>query len=145
MASVKLTFNSVEYKVLCQTVQVGWKNNVTAKPKVNGGTVVEAQTHSFENPTYTLQGVQLTEESGTLTYQALLQMAKNRYDGTNKVLLTVDYGVNTTKPLVGSNGTSTNIPVVITGFSFPINASDTYSGSNSFYLPALTITLQETA
>lgn len=145
--SVKLTFDSVDYTVLCQTVQVGWNNNIVAKPKVNGGSVVEAQTLGFENPTYTLQGVQLTEEAGTLMYSTLISMAKNQYDGSNGITLTVDYGSTSSKLLVGSDGTTTAIPVVVKSFSFPIAVKDGMydNGSNKFYVPTLNINLQETA
>lgn len=146
-----MTFNSTVYQVFCQTVQVSWSNNTTAKPKVNGSTVVEVQTHSFENPTYTLQGVQLIEDVSSstftaLTYPTLLSMARNKYDGTNGITFSVDYGVSSSKYLVGSNGSTTAIPVVIKSFNFPINTMDIYSdGSNKWHLPALTIVLQETA
>lgn len=144
-AYVKLTFGGEDYIVKCQGVQVAFTANTTAKPKVNAGSVTEVQTHGFENPLYTLQGVQLTEESSTLTYGAILSMAKNKYDGTNGITLTVNYGVSADKLLVASDGVTTAIPVVVKSFNFPIPVADIYEGASRFHLPVLSITLQETA
>lgn len=83
---------SESYRVDCSSVQVGFNNKVLAKPSANGGSVVEVQKQSFENPIYVLQGVLMSEISGTLTYDKLLEYAKLDTTGDGDYLvLEVDY------------------------------------------------------
>ena len=151
MSSVTLTYGGVPFTVYCNTVQVGWKNNNMAKSKANGGSVVEVVTQSFENPVYTLQGVHLVNEglesTSVMTYSDLLAMAKNQYTGSNAITLGFTYSQSgSTESLVGSDGSTTAIPVVIESFNFPINARNKYSdGTNEYYIPVGTIVLRETA
>ena len=149
MSEVKLTYNSTDYIVRCNSVQPAWTNNLEGKPDANGTSAVEVHTNSFENPMYNIQGVVITEEAGTLTYAALLTMAKVKYDGTSttRITLTVDYGENSAKNLVSSDGSTTAIPVVVKSFSptIAVSGGKFDTGSNKVFVPQGSIVLKETA
>ena len=145
MSNIKLTFNSNEYNVSCSNITIGWKSNTVAKANANGTEAVEVQTQSFENPSYSLQGVGLIEGAGNLTYAILLDMAKNKYNGSNGITLTVDYGVGGTDLLVGSDGTTTDIPVVIKSFNFPIDTKEYDDDGTRRHILTGSIMLMETA
>lgn len=138
MTYIKLTYNGVEYKVPATGVTVGMQGNVFNKPNVNGDSVSVVQTQSFTNPLYTIQGVHFTGATGTLSYPVLLSMLKHKYDGSNAITLEVQYGDSSL--LVGSDGSSTLIPVVVKSFNFPIQTTDSVNG----YMPIGSITLLET-
>jgi len=138
MTYIKLTYNNTEYLVPATGVTVGMQNNVFSETSVNGSSVSEVQTQSFTNPLYNIQGVHFTGVSGTLTYGVLLSMLKHKYDGTNEITLEVRYGDST--DLVGSDGLTTVIPVVVKSFNFPILTTDSQDG----YMPVGTIQLLET-
>jgi len=150
MSQVKLTYGGSDYIVYCDTVVVGWKNNNVIKPNANGTSVVEAQTQGFDNPIYTLQRVHLKNEgletSTDMTYNDLLTMTKNQYNGSNAITLTFTFSNSgSTETQVGSDGSSP-IKVVIDTFNFPISATTEYDdGTNKFHIPVGTITLRETA
>lgn len=149
--NITLTFGGVTYGVLCQGVLIGWTNNTVSKPNANGTSVSEIQTQSFENPLYTLRNVELLESSSLygsamLTYPVLISMLKNKYDGTNGILLSVNYGASSSKKLVRSDGVTEDIPVVIKSFSPTIGLDKTYDGSATTYnMTGFNLVLQETA
>lgn len=78
--------------IRCNTVLVGMKKNNSVKPIENGTAQAEVSTMGFDNCTYSIQGVTITGEAGTLTYKNLLELLKLQYDGTNAPTLTVRYG-----------------------------------------------------
>ena len=134
MGNIYLNYNSTDYPVYCDQVSIAWKNNNDGKPDANNTEAYEVQTQSFDNPVYRLQNAQLT---GTLTYSVLLNMAKNKYTGSNAITLKVNYGGTY---LVASDVSTTSIPVVIDSFSVNINHKDSKEGT----IPSYNITLRET-
>jgi hypothetical protein len=124
--------------ILCDGVTVGFKRDVDLKPNANGGTLAYAQTQGQENPTISLRNVQFNGGTNVLTYTDLLALSKINYDGSNAPTLQVNYGPSS--QLVGFNGSTTSIPVVIKDFTFNIDARDTKDG----YLPSASINLVET-
>jgi hypothetical protein len=152
MAQAKLTFNGTEYNVPCSGISVSGQKNVDIKPNANIDGPVEAQTMAFENLSFNIQGVRYTGTAGDLTYAALLSMYRHKYSGpaasgTNgPITLEVSYGParvtgGTETDLVGSDGVTTSIKVVVKSFTFPLNTQD----STNAYLPVGNITLVETA
>lgn len=123
------------YNIYASSIQVSFKNNNTSKPNANGGSATTVQTQSFDNPMYSLQGVLINNDSGTLTYAKLLEAAKYR-SATNPLLLLVNYGTD----LVASDGTSTAIPVVVNSYNFPL----TTDKSEGYNVGGVTITFMET-
>ena len=138
MTYVKLTHDGTTYTVQATSVTVGGQANIVTTPDANGTEVTEVQTLSFANPIYNIQGVHFTGVADTLTYSALLDMLKHKYDGTNAITLQVRYGEDV--DLVGSDGTTTSIPVVVKNFNFPITTKDSKDG----YMPVASIQLVET-
>ena len=138
MTYVKLTYSGTTYLVQATSVTVGGQANITSNPDANGTAVVEVQTQSFNNLAYNIQGVHFTGSAGTLTYHIMLEMLKQKYDGTNAITLQVQYGTST--DLVGSDGATTSIPIVVKSFNFPIKTTDSKDG----YMPVATIQLIET-
>lgn len=128
--------------IVCQRVTAGHKREVNTDPNANGTSIVEAQTQSYENPTYSLSGVRFTGASGVLTYADCVTLAKLNYDGTNAPLLTVSYGKpGSTSVLSDNAGGTTGIKVVLTNFTTNIDTTDSQGG----YLPITQITFRETA
>jgi hypothetical protein len=125
-------------QVIGDKVTVSGKKNNVVVPNANVSSIVEVQTQSYENPKYIISNVMLTGSSGILTYPQILQMYRWKYTGTNKIYLTVGYGTAST--LVGVDGTTTSIPVMLDDFSLDISAKDTKSA----YLPTASLTFVET-
>lgn len=141
MASVTITSSALSPStktVVCSQVLVGMKRDVVTNPNANPTYLSYAQTQGVENPTYVLQGVMFTGGSGVLTYADLLTLLKLNYSGSNAPTLSVVYGTSTS--LVGYDGSTTAIPVVVKDFTFPIDVRDSRNG----YLPSLNINLVET-
>jgi len=138
MTYIKITYNSTTYVVNGTSVTVAGQSNTFSKPNANGTDIVEVQTQSFNNPLYNIGGIHFTGASGTLSYPILLSMLKHKYDGTNAITLEVQYGNGTN--LVGSDGVTTSIPVIVKSFNFPINTGDTDDG----YMPVASLNLIET-
>jgi hypothetical protein len=123
-------FNTSTYWVTCSGASLSWRNNVVANPNANGGSVVEVQTQSFENPTITLNNVILLEgstgSSTNLNYNTLVQLAKIKYDGTLTYLTLKIYTRQranfsaTEYPLINSALATSGIRVCITNFNFQI-------------------------
>jgi hypothetical protein len=155
MAEVKLIFHSgfltYTYKVYCNSVQVGWRNNNTAKPRVNGGAVVDVLTHGFENPTYTLRGVTLTKmktSTGLLTYEDLLLMSKSTNTTVSYIELSANHALNysdATAVLLDSAGNDAGIRVVIDSFNFTMDMNALCNSGNKDYILSGDIILRETA
>lgn len=150
MSTVTLTNPNVNsgtaVKVHCQKVIVGWQNNTFSKSTPGDFTVSEVQKNSFDNPTIALQAVNLVDstisgDANSLTYAQLLSFAKNEYDGTSgtQTTLNITYGDST--QLVGSDGSTTAIPVEIESFNMTMDTTD----SDDAYVPTITITVRETA
>jgi hypothetical protein len=124
--------------VRCQSVQVGLKKNNEVKPIDNGTALAYVQTVSYENPRYSIRGVHFTGETGTLTYADVLALIRLKYGTSSAPTLTVTYGTSST--LVGADGTTTAIKVILDSADFPIDTGD----SNRGYLPVATLNFIET-
>jgi len=144
MTYVKIVHTSLtptEVKVYCNQVTTSWRNNTDKKPNANGTTAVEINTKSFENPTYRLQGVHFKlSDTTSLQYAQLISLSKLKYDGTNAPVLKVNYGSGTGYNLVGSDGTSTSIKVIIDSWDFPLDVSSSLNAN----VPIGSISLTET-
>ncbi len=124
--------------VLASAVSVGLRKNITVQAPENGDNLGYVQTQSYENPRYAIRGVHFTGASGTLTYADVLNLIKLKYGDVAAPTLTVTYG--TTSTLVGSDGTSTAIKVILESCDFPIDVSDSKNG----YMPVATLNFVET-
>lgn len=112
------------------SVGVAYSVNTDATPYANGGEVSEVQNQTFSNPVYTLQGVLITERSGSITYDKLREFATRKYDPTDKyLLLKIDYGVDSSTLLPDSAGGTTGIKVVIKSFNANIT-TDRYADTD---------------
>ncbi len=158
-ASVTLTHPSINsgvaVRILCDQVTVGGKRSNIADPNENNeGTQVQVQTQSPQNLIYTIRGVHFTNQTNTLTYAHILTLYRAKYDGTilgssAAALFTVSYGgvdsagkySNTPISLVGFDGTTTSLRVVLDDFNFPVDVKDSKDG----YRPIASMTLRETA
>lgn len=111
-------------------VTVAYNVNVTAEPYANGSSVAEAQTQTFNNPTYALQGVIITERSGSVTYDKLREWATRQYNSSEKYLtLKIDYGDTSSTLLTDSSGATEGIRVVLKSFNASIG-KDRYIDTN---------------
>ena len=137
MTHIKLVYSGTEYAVRATGVTIGGRTNTYNTPNANGTAAVEVQTQSFENPTYSIQGIHFVEGSTNLSYTNLLSMYKHKYTGSNPIYLLVKYEDT---DLVASDGTSTSIPVVMSGFNFPIKTNESRDG----YMPVGSATFIET-
>lgn len=151
MASVNLSVKNSSgstlntYKVDCASVQIGWSNSLDTKPYANSLSlgVSEVQKNGFENPIYNLQGVIITERSGTLSYADIVSIAKQTTGSSdNYLVLDVDYGSGSTK-LIDSAEASSGIKVVLKSFNFNIGLDTRYGDTNRAMTG--TIVLQESA
>jgi hypothetical protein len=119
-------------------LQIGLKANTSVNPKPNGTAVTEVQTHSFENPRYTIQNVQLGPGATDLTIAQLHAMVKLAFDGTNPIYLRCQYGGDV--DVVGSDGITTEIPVLLESAPVVIDPTD----SKDAYRPVVNLTFTET-
>ncbi len=126
-----------EIIIKCNNLTISGRKNIKNDPNANGLDKVEVQTQSFNNPIYSVSGINFTGEIGTLTMSHLWQLLKLKYDGTNPILLSGTYG-NGTK-LIGINA-ELEIPVIMDSFNFNISTRDTLNG----YMPSGNITFIET-
>lgn len=147
MAVITLTSSALTgspVRVLCSSVTVGLKKNLSNKPIENGTNLAEINTLSFNNPTYTLNNVKITGASGTLTFKNMLELLKLNYDGTNAPTLTITYGPSTTLEHMEADNnlaiTAEAIPVILDAGSIVISAEDSRNG----YLPMASLTFIET-
>ena len=106
--------------IQCSGVSISFNNQIVAKPSANGGSVVEVQKQSFENPIYSLQGVNITEISGSLTYAKLLEYAKLESTGSgNYLVLEINYSSGGAT-LPDSAGLTAGIKVVLRSYNVSI-------------------------
>jgi Flp pilus assembly protein TadG len=143
MAIVNLTYNGTTYRVLCNNVTVGGTKSVDVKPYANISGPVEGQTLAYENLTFNIQGIHYTGDSGTLTWDKMLEMYTHIYDNNaigehGPIILNVTYGDSSV--LTGLSGLA-DIKVLVKTFSLPLDAKN----SKGAYLPVGNITLVETA
>jgi len=143
MANITLTNTSLtptSLTIKCASVTPNYKANLVVKPNANKEGPVEAQTQSFENPTYTLGNVHyLLDNTNSIQQSHLLELLRLKYDGSNYSTLTVTYGDNDTV-LADVLGATSGIKVVLETFGYPINVTDTRKG----YMPVGNIIFRET-
>jgi hypothetical protein len=152
-ATITLTHPSINggaaVHILCDRITVSGKKTVIANPNSNStDELVEVQTQSVENLSYSVAGIHYTGASGTLTYGDVLILLRHKYGGAAatganaQALLTVTYGqAGSTTNLIGFDGSTTSIPVVLKDFNFPIDTRDSKEG----YMPIGSLTFLETA
>lgn len=143
MTIVTLKYSGTSYNVYCNNISIGWKNNNSGKPYVNNTTPYSVQTNTFDNPIYTVQGVQLVGSSGSLTYAALLTMSKVQYTGSNPIYLKFYTGVDGVLTQVpdstGTTGTD-GIKVILDSWNMNVVHNDSAEGK----IPTVTLTFRET-
>lgn len=144
MTSLQIKHTSINggsyINISSNNVTVGGKKNNIASPNANlNGSIVEVQTQSIENLTYNIPNVHFTGSSTVLSYADVLTLYRATFDGTNPAYLKVVYGTATS--LVGVDGTTVEIPVILQSFSFPVNVKDSRDG----YMPIGNLTFIETA
>jgi hypothetical protein len=128
-------------RILCKSVTVSFDKNVSVQPLENGSSAAEANTSSFNNPKIVLNGVNLTEATGTLTIDHLRTLLTLKYNGVNAPLLTVTYGKSgAKKTLKRWDNTAGPIPVILESSNINIDASDSINA----YLPSGSISFTET-
>lgn len=130
--------------IQCQHVTLGGKRKVDGEPWANAGGATEVHVMAFENQRFSVNQVFFDTESQTarpelLTEDDVQTLNKLFYDGTNAPTLSVSYGMQAQKNLKALNG-ATNIPVILEGFSIPIDMRDSKNG----YLPTGNLTFIET-
>jgi hypothetical protein len=142
MASVTLTHSSINsgnpVEIKCNVVSISGKRNTEKAPNANADGPVEIQTQGYENLVYNITGIRYTGAAGTLTWDDVLTLYKEGYDGTNYATLNITYGESTT--LKGLEG-SANIKVILETPNLSISAED----SRNAYLPMGTLKFSETA
>lgn len=140
-------------RILCSGVTVAIKKNNTVKPIENGTDIAEVQTQSFNNITYSIQGLMLADALSSaeklkieptktlMTYNNLLELMALAYDGTNAPTLTITYGRNsTTSTLPQWDKTAGPISVVLDQANVNIDTKDSVEA----YFPTGSITFVET-
>jgi len=140
-----VTSTTTTYNFDFDSVAIGYKVDVTAPSYANGGAVSEVQTQTFSNPSFSLQGVVITERTSTqISYDTLRELATRQYNPASKYLtLKVDYGNDSSVLLPDSAGETSGIRVVISGFNVSLGQSR-YTGNNK-QVGTGTITFIETA
>ncbi len=140
-ANVLLTHTAINagspVRVLSDAVTVSGKRNLNREPNANIFAPVEVQTQSYENFKYVVNGIRFTEETGTLTWEHVVSLYKDAYNGNNPIILNVTYGFD--KTLSGLSN-STDINVVLETPTLPINVKITKDG----YIPVGSLTFVET-
>ena len=146
MAVVTLTHPSINsgtaVTVLCDQINIGGKKNISNNSYVNGTSQAEIHTQSYENLAYQVQGIHFTGGANTLTYPMLLTLYRAKYDATAATTCTLNivYGAGTTSTVVGVDGSTTNIKVVMESFNFPLSVKE----SKNAYMPVGSINFVET-
>ena len=147
ITSSNLTGTTV--RLLCSSVTLGVKKNISNKPIENGTELAEIQTQSFNNPTYTINSLKITNATGTFSTINLLELMALKYSGTNAPTLTITYGY--TDPVRGyseqtlphwtSSGiVTTAIPVILDTGNVNIDVKDSKEG----YMPIGSLTFIQT-
>jgi len=125
-------------QVLANTVVISGNRNVITKAETNGSQLAQAQTQSFDNPKYVIQGIKITNTSGTLTYNDILKLYKEKYDGTNPIILKIVYGSGLVVPALSES--TTGISVVLDDYNITYDTKD----SKDAYIPEMSLTFTET-
>jgi hypothetical protein len=125
-------------KVYASALRVSHKKNNTVAPLENGTAAAYVQTNSYENPRYVLDNVMLQSDTGYLTYTDVLTLLRTKYGVTNAPTITIAYGTAST--LVGVDGTTTAIKVILDSADFSFDTRD----SKDARLPVGTLTFIET-
>ncbi len=141
-ASILLTNTAINsgspVKLLCNGITPSGNKNNVQKPDANGDALVEVQTQSYENLKYTILGLNITGQAGTLTYNDILTLYTQKYNGSNYSTLNVTYGDGSV--LNGLSG-STDIKVIMEGqFNMPFNVTQVKNAA----IPKGSITFRET-
>jgi hypothetical protein len=145
MNTVTLTHPSINsglaVTIFCDSIVITGKKNIGNEPYVAGTAQAEVHTQSFGNLAINMGGIHFTGAANTFTYPMLLTLYRAKYDKTtpNTCYLNVTYGGSTA--LVGVDGTTTNIKVVMESFNFPVSTKD----SKNAYMPVGSINWIETA
>jgi hypothetical protein len=148
MASVRIKqagINSNNWvTVYCGAVIVNATKNLTTEPNATGTSIIEVQTESAANPTFTLRDVVVDNTvaglaSSTLTYNQLQYLYRTKYDGTNPIYLEITVGTSTV--ITGYDGATSPIPTVMANYAYPFDVSD----SRNAKLSSFNLTLIETA
>lgn len=141
MVSVLLTNTAINsgnpVTVYCDVITISGDKNNNKTANANGESMSEIHTQSYENPKYVMSGIHFTGTSGTLSFDDVLTLYTQRYNGSNATVLNVTYGDNVV--LSGLSGSS-DIDVIMDDFSLPISARDSKDGK----LPIGRITFTET-
>ena len=141
MANALLTNTAINggtpVRILARSLKISGKKNVTKTPQANGLDYVEVQTNSYENLTYTFTMINETGEPNTLTWDNVLAIYKQQFNGNNYSTLNVTYG--TDNVLNGLSGT-TDIKVILEAPSVDIDTSKTKDG----YIPSMSLQFVET-
>jgi hypothetical protein len=134
-------------RILANSVSVSLKKNNSSPPIENGTDLAEVQTHSLNNPVYAIQGVKITGEANTLTYDHILRLASWDFNGTNAPRLTISYGKGSNTSLshlkyVSGDLTPTteSIPVILESANINFDAKDSVGA----YQPQGSLTFVET-
>lgn len=134
--------------IKCNKIIVGFNRDITVEPNANPGTLAYAQTQAHANPVYSLVGVHFLSSSTYFSYADLLTIAKLNYGPQAAATLAITFGKDndsdnspdTSQSLVGFDGSTTSIKVVLKDFNFTIDLSDSRDG----YRPMATINFVET-
>jgi hypothetical protein len=124
-------------RILSDQVSIAGTKNNDVTPNANGINLSKVQTQSFENPKINISNIRITNASGTLTYEDILELYDYKYTGTNHNVLTITYGAR----IVPSLATSTSgIKVILSSFNIRFDTKD----SKDAYLPSMDLVFTET-
>jgi hypothetical protein len=147
MASITLTNAALTpstVTVYCSSVSYSIRKNNYVQPIENGTNMAYVQTNSFDNPMITLNNVIITNTTNTLSMSNVLELLSHQYDGSNPILLDLDYGkkgVTYGLPKWTPTGIyQTAVSVILDSANFNISAQDSKEG----YMPIGTITFVQT-
>ncbi len=139
MASITITQSSINsgnpITIKASSVDYTGKRNNRADPNPNSD-LVEVQTISTENPLVIIGGINITGEVNTLSLDHVKALYKLKNLTSTHAVLTIIYGED--DELTSLTG-STDIPVVLSSFSFKLSTADTKKA----YLPRLSLSFTE--
>lgn len=140
-ASILLTHTSINSgnSVIVKNakVTISGKVNTQASPNSNAVDMVQVQTQSYENFKYVISGIHFTGEAGVLSWSDIVTLSKERYSGSNPIVLNITYGTGT---VLSGQSASTDINCVM---QTPTNVLDT-NDSRDAGMPIGSLTLVET-
>lgn len=116
------------------SITIGGRKNVLRQPLENGTALARVQTQSYENPTYSLNGVVVDlSNTNSIQYKDVLSLYTMKYDGTNAPVLRAKY--NTNNSITDTDTTTTDVPIILESYNFPIDMRDSKDG----YRPTATL------